>query len=195
MTHALTPRRQRGWWHSVRATADERTRPLPGDERIPDAIDTITHAVTIDGTPHEVWPWLVQMGAGTRAGWYSYDWLDNGRQPSADHVIAELQHPAVGTTFPAGPGVNEGFVLDALEPDRWLTLRFPDKNGRPNVTWTFVLEEIAAGRTRLIVRVRGGQGYRVFGLPPFLTKIVIRIIHFVMQRKQLLNLLERVERA
>ena len=75
---------------------DERARALPGDERIPQAIDTLTHGVTIRRPPRDVWPWLVQMGAGSRAGWYSYDWLDNGRQPSATRIVPELQHPAVG---------------------------------------------------------------------------------------------------
>ena len=32
---------------SVRATREEKTRALPGDERIPEAIDTLTHGVTI----------------------------------------------------------------------------------------------------------------------------------------------------
>ena len=46
-------------------------------------------------------------GAGPRGGWYSYDWLDNGRQPSATRIVPELQHPAVGTIFPALPSVTE----------------------------------------------------------------------------------------
>jgi hypothetical protein len=33
------------------------------------------------------------------------------------------------------------------------------------VTWTFVLDEIAPGATRLLVRVRGGPRYRFHGLP------------------------------
>ena len=192
MTHPnLLPEPARSWWRSVRATEDERTRPLPGDERIPSAIDTITHAVTVDCPPRDIWPWLVQMGAGDRAGWYSYDWLDNGRRPSADRVIPELQHPVVGTTFPALPGVTEGFTLDAIEPERRLTLIFAATDGTPDVTWTFVLSEIAAGRTRLLVRVRGGPGYRLYGLPLVLTKFVIRIVHFIMQRKQLLGIVDR----
>jgi hypothetical protein len=193
MTQMLLRCRAQAWWHSVRATKDERTRALPGDERIPQAIDTLTHAVTIDCRPRDVWPWLVQMGAGDRAGWYSYDWLDNGRQPSAERVIPELQHPAVGTTFPALPGVREGFKLDAIEPERRLTLIFPAKDGSPDVTWTFVLTEMAGGRTRMLVRVRGGQGYRFHGLPLWLTKIAIRFVHFVMQRKQLLGIVDRAE--
>ena len=118
-----------GWagWHlparstaarSVRATREEKTRAFPGDDRIPQAIDTLTHGVTIRRPPRDVWPWLVQMGAGTRAGWYSYDWLDNGRQPSATRIVPELQHPAIGSIFPALPGVTEGFALLAIEPER-----------------------------------------------------------------------------
>jgi hypothetical protein len=51
---------------------------LTGDELIMLSIGTLTHAITIRRSPGDVWPWLVQMGAG-RAGWHSYDFLDNGR--------------------------------------------------------------------------------------------------------------------
>ena len=113
------------WPQSVRATLAERTRVLPDDERIPQAIDTLTHGVTIQSTPRDVWPWVIQMGAGSRAGWYSYDWLDNGRQPSATRIVPELQQPSVGTIFPALPGMTEGFVVLAIEPERLLTLGWP----------------------------------------------------------------------
>ena len=61
---------------SVRASRGERTRPLPGDELIPEPFASLTHAITIRRPRRDVWPWLVQMGAGTRAGWYSYDFID-----------------------------------------------------------------------------------------------------------------------
>ena len=182
-----------GPWQSVRATADEQTRALPGDELIPQAIDTLTHGVTIRGGPGGVWPWLVQMGAGSRAGWYSYDWLDNGRQPSAERVVPELQHPAIGTIFPGLPGLRDGFTLLALEHERSLTLGWLTPDGTPQVTWTFVLDEVTPGLTRLLVRVRGGAGYRFHGLPLPLTKLVIRVVHFIMQRKQLLGIQRRAE--
>jgi pimeloyl-ACP methyl ester carboxylesterase len=178
---------------SVRATHDERTRALPGDERIPHAIDTLTHGVTIRRAARDVWPWLVQMGAGTRAGWYSYDWLDNGRQPSATRIVPELQHPAVGTIFPALPGATDGFVALAIEPGRILTLGWPALDGTTEVTWTFVLLEVAPGVTRLLVRARGGPGYRFHGLPLMLTRLVVRVVHFIMQRKQLLGIAHRAE--
>ena len=91
--------RRRWSRRSVRATHSELTCALSGDDRIPDAIDTLTHAITIRRAPHDVWPWLVQIGAGSRGGWYSYDWLDNGRQLSVTRIVPELQHPAIGTIF------------------------------------------------------------------------------------------------
>jgi hypothetical protein len=190
---AVVPLRSRRLWRSVRATADERARALPGDERIQQAIGTLTHGVTIRRAPRDVWPWLVQMGAGSRGGWYSYDWLDNGRQPSAARIVPELQHPAIGTIFPALPRATEGFTLLAIEHERVLTLGWPAVDGTLQVTWTFVLEEMAPGVTRRLVRVRGGPGYRFHGLPRLLTRLVVRVVHFIMQRKQLLGIRRRAE--
>jgi hypothetical protein len=177
----------------VRATNSERSRCLAGDELVPDAIGTFTHAITVPGSPGAVWPWLVQMGAGSRAGWYSYDFVDNGCQASAMRIVPELQHLTVGTVLPALPGVTEGFVVLALEPRRFLILGWPRPDGSPLVTWAFVLEEHPGNTTRLIVRVRGGQGYRFHGLPAWLSNPAIRLVHFVMQRKQLVGIVRRVE--
>jgi hypothetical protein len=177
----------------VRATDDERTRRLAGDEFITVAVGALTHAITIAGAPSAVWPWLVQMGAGSRAGWYSYDVLDNGREPSATRIVPELQSITVGTLFPAGPGMREGFVVRALEPQRSLVLCWPNPDGSAMVTWAFVLERRPGDSTRLIVRVRGGQGYRFHSLPLWLSDPVIRVVHFVMQRKQLLGIARRTE--
>jgi pimeloyl-ACP methyl ester carboxylesterase len=181
------------WLQSVRATHEERTRALPGDEQIPRAIDTLTHGVTIQRPPRDVWPWLVQMGAGSRAGWYSYDWLDNGRQRSATRIVPGLQHPAVGTIFPAMPGMTDAFVVLAIEPERLLILGLLSPNGATEMTWTFCLDEVAPGVTRLLVRARGGPGYRFHGLPLQLTRAVVRVVHFIMQRKQLLGIAKRAE--
>lgn len=180
-------------WRSVRATREEKARALPGDERILQAIDTLTHAVTIRRPPGDVWPWLVQMGAGSRAGWYSYDWLDNGRQPSATRVSPELQHPAIGSIFPALPGMTDGFTLLAIESERLLMLGFLARDGTLDVSWTFVLNQVSPGVTRLLVRARGGPGYRFHGLPLLLTRVVARMVHFIMQREQLLGIAKRAE--
>jgi hypothetical protein len=190
---AAGPPRSRRRWRSVRASQEERARALPGDERIPQPIDTLTHGVTIRRAPRDVWPWLIQMGAGSRGGWYSYDCLDNGRQPSAAGIVPELQHPAVGTIFPALPGRTDGFSVLAIEPERVLTLGWMAPDGTLEVTWTFVLDQVAPGVTRLLTRVRGGPGYRFHGLPLPLTRLAVRAVHLMMQRKQLLGITRRAE--
>jgi hypothetical protein len=173
----------------VRATAEERTRSLPGDELIPVAAGAMTNAITLAGNPAVVWPWLAQMGAGTRAGWYSYDFLDNRRRPSAKRIVPELQRIRVGEIFPALPGITEGFVLLAFEQERSLILGWRNPGGSLMVTWAFVLDLQPDGATRLIVRVRYHRPDRSRWLPLF----VVRFEHFVMQRKQLLEIARRVE--
>ena len=175
----------------VRATDEERVRVLPGDEHLPAATGVLTHAITIGVPAEEVWPWLAQMGAG-RAGWYSYDFLDNGRRASATRVVPELQRMEIGTVFPALPGMTEGFIVLAFEPYRSLVLAWPDRDGPPTVTWAFVLERRPGNATRLIVRVRAGRDYRFHGLPAWISDPAIRLVHFVMERKQLLGIAERV---
>jgi hypothetical protein len=180
---------------SVRATPDERTRPLPGDDLIASPLGALTHAVTIQASPHDVWPWLAQMGAG-RAGWYSYDVFDNGGQPSATRIVAELQHLEGGQVFPAVPGATDGFTLVAFEPDRFLILEWETPDGARLVSWAFVLEPLNGGSTRLIVRARGSQDYRFFGLPSSFTRRIapiVEVVHFIMQRKQLLGIARRAE--
>jgi hypothetical protein len=85
---------------------DEATRPLPGDELVAGAKIRWTHAVTIQARRADVWPWLVQMGC-RRAGWYSYDGLDNGGAPSAKRITPELQQVRVGDVFPMTPKAEE----------------------------------------------------------------------------------------
>jgi membrane protease YdiL (CAAX protease family) len=179
---------------SVRASPEEKARTLPGDELIAEPIASLDHAITIRRPRHEVWPWLAQMGAGSRAGWYSYDFLDNGRRPSAMRIIPELQAFAVGAIFPALPGVTDGFSVLAFEPARFLVLGWLLPDGSRAMTWAFVLEEADAGSTRLLVRARGGPRYEFYGLPWWLAKRIVPIAHFLMQRRQLLGIARRAER-
>lgn len=99
------------------ATAFEQHRPLPVDALVPDPLFTSTHAITIDAPPEQVWPWVAQMGAG-RAGWYSWDLIDNGGTPSAARVVPELQTVAPGDVMPAVPGATDAFVVASVDPPR-----------------------------------------------------------------------------
>jgi hypothetical protein len=185
----------KGWGRSVRARPEETTRTLPGDEQIKEPIGSLHHAITIRRPRHDVWPWLAQMGAGSRAGWYSYDFLDNGGRPSADRIIPELQQLAVGMIFPALPGAADAFTLLAFEPQRFLVLGWLTPEGAPAMTWAFVLEDAEHDSTRLIVRARGGLGYHFHGLPWWAAKRIVAAIHFIMQRKQLLRIARRADRS
>jgi hypothetical protein len=135
------------------ATAAERDRPLPADDLVPDPIFTSIHAITIDASPEEVWPWIAQMGAG-RAGWYSWDQIDNGGRSSATSVLPELQTVVPGDIMPAVPGAADAFIVAAVEPPRDLVLTVADGYGGTAVSWEHVLEPADADRTRLIVRGR-----------------------------------------
>jgi len=177
----------------VSATTDEHVRQLPGDDLIPDCIGQLTHAITIQRPPRDVWPWLVQMGAGTRAGWYSYDRLDNGGRPSAHRLMPALQHIVVGTLFPALPGRTDGFTVLQFNPGFHLVIGWLAPDGTPITTWAFVIEDAAGGNTRLVARSRASKRYPIFGLPAPIGMPLVRAVHFLMQRKQLLGLAERVE--
>ena len=184
---------QEGLWRRVRAYSFEHARPLRGDDFIPKPLATLTHAVTIHCRPPDVWPWLAQMGAGSRAGWYSYDCLDNGCRPSATRIVPELQTIETGMVLPALPGVDDAFKVLAVDPGRSLVLGWCAPGGEAIVTWTFVLEPMGADATRLITRARGSQAYRFRGLPPAWSRRVIGVVHCLMQRRQLLSIARRAE--
>jgi hypothetical protein len=176
----------------VRATRSEAARILAGDDLIPQPIGSVNHAVTIYRPPRDVWPWLAQMGSG-RAGWYAYDFIDTGGNPSAERVLPEYQNIGVGTVFPALPGVTEAFVVAQCEPEKSLVLSVRLPNGKYQTTWAFILEARQPGQTRLIVRGRVASGYGPYGLPQWLAMALGRPAHFIMQRRQLLNIARRAE--
>jgi len=195
----------------IRPTRDELRRPLPGDALVPNAVATVMHAATIRAPLECVWPWLVQMGAG-RAGWYSYDWVDNGGRPSASEIIPELQHLAPGDVMPSLPGAQDNFMVATVEQRRDLTLTVPAADGGNLVSWEFFLEPHPSG-TRLLVRGRvgpkwpaGGSGkpaasrrlieriYAVLArMPRWMMVPIATIGHAVMQRRQLMGIKRRAE--
>lgn len=172
----------------VRPLGHEARRPLPGDEQLPAEMQW-THGVTIRGRPAEIWPWLVQMGCG-RAGWYSYDRLDNDGVPSQDRIVPELQQQVdVGDILPWTPADADGFVVRAVEPERALVLGDP----AGWLTWALVLDPIDVTTTRLVTRVRLRPARQDALTSRPAVGLVWRPVHFGMQRRQLLNLKRRVE--
>jgi hypothetical protein len=138
---------------SCLASRAEKQREMPADSLVPVPMGIVTHAVTINVPPERVWPWLAQMGAG-RAGWYSYDWIDNGGHPSADSIRPEYQQIAPGDVLPATPGMADAFRVTTVRPPYDLVLTVPESSGGNQVSWEFLLEPLDYRRTRLIVRGR-----------------------------------------
>ena len=185
-------------------TTDEEARaPYPGAEIVPGGRRGATMAVTIDAPPSRLWPWLVQMGCD-RAGWYSWDRLDNGGVPSAESIHGDWQQIAVGDHLSSKPSGSTWFEVAALEPKRFLALRASfDLRGRPfdpagprprsytDSVWCFLLEELPGERTRLIV-----SGYA--SARPKLLQAVLNFLfwepaHWIMQTRQFANLKRRAE--
>jgi hypothetical protein len=169
----------RPWHLRWGAEPGDEERPLPGDELLSDR-KQILHAVTIDAPVEDVWPWLAQLGQD-RGGFYSYEWLENlagCKMKNADHIHSDWQHRELGETVhlhPAG-----GLRVSVFEPGRALGLE----------GWgTFALEPLGAERTRVIVRggTPRGPGAIAYGL-------LMEIPHFLMERRMLLGIKERVER-
>lgn len=123
-----------------------------------------------------------------RAGWYSYDGLDNGRVASADRIVPELQRVEVGDIFPMTPSADDGFVVRVVDPERALVLGDP----AGTATRAFVLEPTDEGSTSLMARVRAGHDSLAVRL---MVGLVWRPLHFGMQRRQLVNLKRRVDAA
>ena len=190
----------RSWYHKWGATEEEVQRSLPGDDLVPHT----KAGVTIQAPAIQVWPWLVQIGC-RRAGWYSYDLLDNGGIPSADRIIDTYQHIEIGDAVPFTPDGNMGFPVAAIEPGRALVMggtmntstgEDADPNDPELETYLsgaiiLFIYELDSQTTRLIYRMpldwnsgwRNALMYRGFLEP----------VSFVMARKTLLGIKRRVQ--
>ena len=188
---ALYVRRVRSWMATWGTEGDEANQPFAGDEHVPEPMVQATRAVTIDATPEEVWPWLVQMGLD-RGGFYSYDRLDNEGRPSAMTIIPELQDLHEGDEILLDR--KAAVRVTHLDPPRamvWALLDVEVELGLiANATMAYILEQLEGDRTRLMSRVRlhlqGGLAL------PYLY-LFDEWINFVMQRRQLLGIKARAE--
>ena len=172
-------------WHMQwGATAEEAHRPMPGDGRIPGA-GQATRAITIRAAPEAVWPWLVQLGYG-KAGWYSYDWIDNDFQPSADRILPEHQHLRPGDKILMMPDM--GFVVNQVDEPRSIVSVLEDGS----TSWCLGLYPIHDSATRLVSRWRPK-----FEMTPatFFLTMLSEPGTFIMEQKMLRSIRDRVERT
>jgi len=176
----------RHWHRSWGATSAEVAAGMPGDQLLPRAQYRCTRAITVEATPGEVWPWLVQVGY-RRAGWYAGDLLDNFARPSLRRIVPELQDLRVGQWLAMVPKPSErtAFLVDSFAEPSWLLWR------TPNRTWSWRLIQLAGGRTRLITRMHTAYEWR---RPlALVTVLLMECADYPMMRRMLRGIRDRAE--
>ena len=169
----------RPWLQTWGVTPGEAGKALPGDEVIPEPGGQTTRAVTIDAPVEEVWPWIAQLGQD-RAGFYSYEWLENlagARMKNTSSVQPEWQERELGEIVKLHWA--NGLELTRFEPNRVFALG----------GWYLVLEP-RDGQTRLYARTRFPAGPASIAYA-----FLLELPHFIMERKMLLGIKELSERA
>ena len=192
------------WYRKWGAAQEEVQRSLPGDELAPHLRSELTCAMTIQAPSAQVWPWLAQIGC-QRAGWYSYDLLDNGGQPSADRILPEHQHLTVGDEVLLTPKGPLAMPVAAMEPGKVLILGGTLDSGAgegvdpgdplPEAYYTginaFVLEPLGDKATRLIFRQRLDWSPALANT--LMYRVFLEPISFVMARRMLQGIRRRAE--
>jgi len=187
----------RSWYNRWGAIDAEVARPMPLDEAIPHPRLVSTRAITINATPEQIWPWLVQMGEPPRAGYYSYTWIERLaglRVVNEDEILPQFQELQVGDVLDK----NGTMTVRGVEPGSWLVLGPPASFEEVKATWAFALYPIDERSTRLVTRVRSDWSYRsMLRSVPIVTLPLYLLIEpgaFIMERKMLHEIKRLAER-
>jgi hypothetical protein len=171
------------WALNWGASTEETSRSMPGDNIVSNPTFNATRAVTIDATPEEIWPWIIQMGY-RRAGFYSYDRLDNDGIPSADRLISKFQRLEVGDSIPLTS--HEYVKVISIDPCHSMVWKYKSDDTSTIFTWTWGLYRQNDSQTRLLTRLR----YRVSDLH---SRLMLEFFEIVMMRKCMLGIKQRAE--
>jgi len=177
----------RPWQLRWGATDAEIKRSMPGDEIVGKPSFNATRAVTIHAPAQNIYPWIVQMGV-TRAGWYSYDLLDNLGRRSAESILPEHQNIQVGDLIPLSPDGKQGMRVKYFRKNKWML--WWDEKG--DTSWVWEIHPEGEGSARLITRVR--VKYRFFS-PAILFNLLIEFFDILMMRKSMLGIKKRAENS
>jgi hypothetical protein len=176
----------RPWQLRWGATDAEVKRSMPGDEIVEKPSFNATRAVTIHAPAQNIYPWIVQMGV-TRAGWYSYDLLDNLGRRSAESLLPEHQNIQVGDLIPISPDGKQGMWVKYFRKNKWML--WWDKKG--DTTWVWEIHPQGENQFRLITRVR--VKYRLFS-SAVLFNLLTEFFDILMMRKSMLGIKRRAEK-
>jgi hypothetical protein len=188
-------------------TAEEATRPLPGDDLIPEPLYATTHGISVQAPAEAVFPWLVQIGQN-RGGFYTYDFLENLLRldiHSAGHIHPEWQDLQPGSDYVSlDPDETMKLTITELDAPRAFVIRTggPDEapapagdffKGEIAASWAFVVEPLDATSCRLLIRWRAS--WRETVPAAFARAFLLEPAHFVMERGMLRGIRARAERA
>ena len=170
----------RPWLQHWGSTQAERSRRLPGDGEA-EPLSVATRAVSVQAPAEEVWRWLVQIGQD-KAGFYSYDWLENlagCRLHTATRVHPEWQEVRPGDPLTLFPGVATRIA--EVDPPYALVIE----------GWgAYLVEPDGDGGCRLVARSHVDREPRAL-----LYYLGIELPHAVMERRMLLGIKQRAEEA
>jgi len=175
----------RPWQLKWGATAIEIKRAMPGDEIVDRPTFNASRAVSINAIAENIYPWIIQMGV-TRAGWYSYDLLDNLAKRSAVVILPEYQNIKIGDIVPLSPDGKQGMLVKDFKKNEWML--WWDNKG--DSTWVWGIYPEGESRFRLITRVR--VKYRIFSAA-ILFNLLIEFFDIWMMRKCMLGIKKRAE--
>ena len=119
-----------------------------------------------------------------RAGFYSYDRLDNDGIPSADHILPECQHLETGDSIPLT--AHDYITVTVLERDSTMLWEYRNDDTTTVFTWAWGLYPRNDLQTRLVTRLR----YRALR---FRSQMMLGFFEILMMRKCMLGIRRRTE--
>ena len=139
------------------ATDDEVVQPLPSDGLLSEETFQSTRAITIDAEPDAIWEWLPYVGSDRmrheRGAHMTISFFSEER---SDRILRLLFEATEKDTLRFVDDDGDSIAVVGLRP-REFTLRIAephDAEDRLRVSWSFNVEPVDEGASRLVVRTR-----------------------------------------
>ena len=175
----------RPWQLHWGASDIEINRSMSGDHIVSKPTFNATRAITINAPAGNIYPWIAQMGVN-RAGWYSYDLLDNLGRHSSEAILPQYQSTKVDDLVPMSPDGKQGLWVKDFGNSEWML--WWDKTG--DTSWVWCIYPEGNSCSRLVTRVR--VKYRWFS-SAILFNLIIEFFDIWMMRKCMLGIKRRAE--